>query len=375
MASDQGIPSNLLQLSKSADTVVGSLHVASMAINVFSVVFFPRMSRVTTSEVIILMGTLVFITLVGNLLVVCNMFHLVQGTDTNNFITMSCYHVPIIYNLFLPAILAKGASQLGSRSKASLCFCDVSYTLLSLGCLVHVVMLLSPMKAFDYHRFESRTVVSAAESSGVDGSGGSSSPSVSGPQLMLIGTLPQTISVILSIKILREVNKLRKKFTKETKAKNAASSTQTVVYDRDQIGLRNRYFSNYLRKWAILSILLVLPSSVISQFSFLSQYTNRDFPQSLIYARNIADSLIFFTQPLCVMISWLVIDRKAISETEDNDSSRLNPQILTRSVSSPHVVSSYLQQNGGVVQISMSPSPTGSLPELPPTSLPIQSQV
>ena len=70
-------------------------------------VFFPRMSRVTTSEVIILMGTLVFITLVGNLLVVCNMFHLVQGTDTNNFITMSCYHVPIIYNLFLPAILGE----------------------------------------------------------------------------------------------------------------------------------------------------------------------------------------------------------------------------------------------------------------------------
>ena len=60
----------------------------------------------------------------------------------------------------LLCVLAKGASQLGSRSKASLCFCDVSYTLLSLGCLVHVVMLLR-YYLFTYRR--KRSTINIAE--------------------------------------------------------------------------------------------------------------------------------------------------------------------------------------------------------------------
>ncbi len=58
-----------------------------------------------SSEVIILMGTLALVSAFGSLLMVSKICDLFSSSET--FVTMSCLHLPIMYNLFLPAIIGK----------------------------------------------------------------------------------------------------------------------------------------------------------------------------------------------------------------------------------------------------------------------------
>ncbi|XP_063710864.1 uncharacterized protein LOC134839294 [Symsagittifera roscoffensis] len=361
------------------DSVVGTMHIVSITLNTISLLLLPRVSRVTSSEIVILMGTLLFLCVGGDILLVLHSFSLLSGTESSNFVAMSCLHVPIFYNLFLPAILAKGASLLGGRSKASLCLCDCSYTLLSLGCLVHVVMLLSPMKAFDYHRFESRTIVQSPSADG------RMSHSVSLPHLRLVGSIPQTISILLSSKILSEVGKFRKVLlgksgdssilpnpVKSPQSQSDNSRTNSSSPSQSQTAFSDggrRYMANYLYRWGIVSLLLVIPSCLISQFAFVSsQYgkggdkdnNSQKVPPSLLYIQGVVDSLLFLTQPLCLLITWFSIDTKAMKGHTSASSSQINRPHLVNVAVMDHnqqpLMNSCVQQqhqNGTVVHIPL----------------------
>ncbi len=125
---------------------------------------------------------------------------------------------------------------------------------------------------------------------------------------------------------------------------------------------KNRYFSAYIYRWGLLSILLVLPSCLVSQSAYFSYYKGNQLPQMALYTQTFADVAIFYTQPLCILISWLVIDPKKVS-------GRNNPS---------NGDSHQLMHNGRAVQISLTPSPTEQSPEVSPidnNALTIQSLV
>ena len=82
-----------------------------------------------------------------------------------------------------------------------------------------------------------------------------------------------------------------------------------------------------------MSLLLVIPSCLISQFAFVSsQYgkggdkdnNSQKVPPSLLYIQGVVDSLLFLTQPLCLLITWFSIDTKAMKGHTSASSSQIN---------------------------------------------------
>ena len=87
----------------------GTIDCVAIALNVISIIYFPKLSNVLNSEIIILMFTLLALSLVSLSLFVIKLFDLVQTSIRENLYLMTMF-APVCYHIVVPAILMKAAA-------------------------------------------------------------------------------------------------------------------------------------------------------------------------------------------------------------------------------------------------------------------------
>ena len=164
----------------------GTIDCFAIAMNLLSFIALKKFSRMFSSELIILIGSITILSLSGCTLFVTKMLKNFDGPG--NLASLASLAVPISYNLFLPAILSKGFNQLHPEDKHHVS-CSYLYAIVCCSLVVFFVMVISPMPGMDYHKFQQPV---HAPHPGLH-------TSVATPLLMICGAVPQLFAAFLSL--------------------------------------------------------------------------------------------------------------------------------------------------------------------------------
>ena len=164
----------------------GTIDCFAIAMNLLSFIALKKFSRMFSSELIILIGSITILSLSGCTLFVTKMLKNFDGPG--NLASLASLAVPISYNLFLPAILSKGFKQLHPEDKHHVS-CSYLYAIVCCSLVVFFVMVISPMPGMDYHKFQQPV---HAPHPGLH-------TSVATPLLMICGAVPQLFAAFLSL--------------------------------------------------------------------------------------------------------------------------------------------------------------------------------
>ncbi|XP_075265905.1 uncharacterized protein LOC142358345 isoform X3 [Convolutriloba macropyga] len=287
----------------------GTIDCVAIALNVISIIYFPKLSNVLNSEIIILMFTLLALSLVSLSLFVIKLFDLVQTSIRENLYLMTMF-APVCYHIVVPAILMKAAAFFDKGYKSS-----VNVYLYSGVCvfsIFHIVMIISPAnEVFDYKK--AGTQHTSHEGLHM---------SMSTPLLLLVGAVPQFLGTVLMLRISVDISKAAKA-SRALMLGGGGSSEEGggggVAYKNGVAGsvggnldytfgvdyYIKQLVRSYFIRWSWMTAVVVFPSFFISLLSFCLFLKGSKTPHYCGYFQATCDSLIFFTQPLNLTILWL----------------------------------------------------------------------